>query len=170
MASRPTQPLSGYSTQARISLLVANLINNGRLRLWFATAMNPPDNDLASNPLEIFAQLERIVDRGKRPEDFDKVQSLLGSLRAWALSDRHANPNRVGQALMLIRGVEDGQLELLQPKMLELRNITPDRHMGGDEYIAENQLWREQRQKPAYDLDRTEAWDSKSPGIDAGQS
>lgn len=154
MAGRPTQPLSGYSTQARISLEVADLINNGRIHFWFATSINPPDNDLASNPLEIFAQLERIVDRGKRPEDFDKVQSLLGRLRYWALSALDANPDRVRQAMMLIREVEDGQLELLQPKMLELRNITPDSYQGRDEYIAKNQPWKEHRQKAGYDLGR----------------
>lgn len=154
MAQRPTQPLSGYSTQARVSLKVADLINNGRLRLWFATAMNPPDNDLSSNPLEIFAQLERAADRGKRRDDFAKIQSLLANLRYWALT---ADAEGAREAMMLIREVEDGRAELLQPVMLELRNTTPDRHVVGDEYIVENQPWKQHRRKAGYDLRRSES-------------
>lgn len=155
MAGRLTGPLSGYSTQARISLMAADLINNGRIRLWFATSPNPPDNDLSSNPLAIFAQLERVADKGKRAQDYGKVQVLLGHLRAWILGCLAADGDGAKQALDLIREVEDGRLELLQPIMLELRNTVPDQHIVGDEYIVENQAWKDQRRKSAYDLGRT---------------
>lgn len=75
MASRPTQPLSGYSTQARISLLVANLINNGRLRLWFATAMNI--NYVRADRLPDFENYDEILDPLHRNEFFVTTGEVL---------------------------------------------------------------------------------------------
>jgi len=74
-------PISGYSTQAKISLEVAELINNSRLRFWFATEFNPVDNDPRSNPLHIFDELDRAA---KSKDDRSrKASSVADNLRAW---------------------------------------------------------------------------------------
>ena len=44
-------PVSGYSVQARISLDVAEIINNRRINFWFAAEFHASENADTSNPL-----------------------------------------------------------------------------------------------------------------------
>lgn len=151
---RPTQPLTGYSAQARISLEVAELINNGRLRFWFATSINPRGNDLSSNPLEIFAQLERVTKRSQLKADAEKVQSLLSNLATWVFEAQSAGESNANQAALLIRDASSGQLDLLEPAMYELRDIIPERCYGDDEFTVENEPISEKHRVDSYSLRR----------------
>jgi hypothetical protein len=58
--------LSGYSTQAKISLRVAELVHHSRIDLWFSREFNPIDNEPGSNPLKIFEELDRASKEGAR--------------------------------------------------------------------------------------------------------
>ena len=64
MRRRFSEPISGYSTQASISLRAASIVNNGRIDVWFATEFNAVDNDDGSNPLQIFAELDTAAKAG----------------------------------------------------------------------------------------------------------
>ena len=133
------EPLSGYSTQAVISLEVASIINTGRIRFWFAREFNPIDNDVGSNPLRIFETLDTATKRGDRSAA--KVEEILDNLKAWVhgweqqgLVDRR----RQGEALQAIKtAFEDGGLA---PRVFYV-----DRVVGAwkeslpDEYRIENE-------------------------------
>ena len=81
MRRRFSEPISGYSTQASISLRVASIVNNGRIDVWFATEFNAVDNDDGSNPSQIFAELDTAAKAG----DYNarKVLAITDSLKAW---------------------------------------------------------------------------------------
>ena len=64
--------LSGYSTQAKISLRVAELVHHGRLDLWFSREFNPIDNEPGSNPLKIFEELLQIHQAAHNPPPPDQ--------------------------------------------------------------------------------------------------
>ncbi|MBI1357916.1 MAG: hypothetical protein GC160_26560 [Acidobacteria bacterium] len=156
MAERLTSPLSGYSTQAQLSLRVADLINNGRIRFWFATSINPPDNELSSNPLEIFAQLERVARRGKRAEDYEKISSLTARLRSWILIGFDEGAEAAAEALGVVDMACAGEVKLFQPVMMELRDVFPSWHVVDDEYIVENEPIKNHQMKPSFELVRPE--------------
>ena len=75
------EPVDGYSTQAQISLDVAAIINNRRIRFYFAAEFNSIENAPTSNPLQIYDEL----DRAAKVEHHAswKVRTLIESLRQW---------------------------------------------------------------------------------------
>ena len=87
---------SGYSTQAAVSLQVAELINGNRLNFWFAKDFNPIENLSTSNPLWIYDQLDRACKTGRHNA---KSEDVEGNLMAWVLAQRVASaplPSNVG--------------------------------------------------------------------------
>ena len=74
------EPISGYSSQAQISLDIASTINHGRLRIWFASQFNAIENPERSNPLRIFEELDRA---NKSHSDAGKPSSTRVELEAW---------------------------------------------------------------------------------------
>ncbi len=148
------EPLNGYSAQARISLEVAELINNGRLRFWFATSINPPGNELSSNPLEIFALLDRATNRSRLGADAEKVESLLYNLATWVFEAQGFGASNANQAALVIREACGGQRDLLEPAMFELRDVIPDRCFGDDEFTVENEPISKHQLVDSYSLRR----------------
>jgi hypothetical protein len=63
MASTQPGPAGGSSTQAKISLDIAALINTNHINLWFASEFNPIRNQETSNPLLTFRELDFAEDR-----------------------------------------------------------------------------------------------------------
>ena len=51
-------PRDGYSAQSSLAIDVAKACNDGRLKVWFATSVNPKKNKPASRPLRIFLNLD----------------------------------------------------------------------------------------------------------------
>ena len=138
---RLASPVSGYSTQAAVSLQVADIINNGRIQFWFATEFNPLDNAATSNPLRIFAELDEAAKR--RRVDSEKVQSVAANLRAWiADMERKGLIDRDTQARALFAiktAAEGGGFE---PVVFYLEGIVEAvRGSEADEYWAENLSW-----------------------------
>ncbi len=139
MSVRIVGPVSGYSTQAGISLDVAELINNRRIRLWFAAEFNPIGNADTSRPLWIFEQLDRTAKT--RDAESTKARNTAAKLRAWValweangFIDREAQ----GRALQAIKtALDDGGFH---PLVFHLAGIVGA--MKGeepDEYWVENQ-------------------------------
>lgn len=133
------ESLSGYSTQAKISLGVAEIINNGRIRFWFAREFNPIGNDVSSNPLRIFETLDAATKRKDR--GVAKVAGIQDSLKAWVtgweqrgLVDRRAQ----GEALQAIKtAFEDGGLA---PRVFYLDQVVrASKEAQPDEYTIENE-------------------------------
>lgn len=132
-------PISGYSTQAQVSLVVAEIINNGRLRFWFAADFNPLENAPTSNPLRLYEELDRAAK--KHDIHSDKTSSVGDNLRAWVhrwqadgLIDREAQAH----ALFAIRmALDEGGFRpvvfFLEGLMGVMREAEPD------EYRVENQ-------------------------------
>ncbi len=67
-----------------LSLQVSNRINSGRIDLYFASELNPVHNPASSNPLEIFAKLDRVSRGGLRQEDWEKAETIKAALANWA--------------------------------------------------------------------------------------
>ncbi len=136
-------PVSGYSTQARLSLEVARIINNGRLRFWFSAHFNPLDNPPASNPLLIFAELDKAA-KGAGMKSV-KASSIAHNLRAWIADMARKellDPEKQGRALFAIKTVSEW--DGFQPVVFYLARIVESlRESGPDEYRAENLSWSE---------------------------
>jgi hypothetical protein len=154
---RLTEPVSGYSTQARLSLEVASLINNGRIRFWFATEFNPIHNESGCNPLRIFDQLDRAAKKGD--EGSAKAQSVAANLRAcvalWEARGLIDRDTQV-QAFWLIRTASDASG--FRPAVFFLNGVVgaekggqPDEYWVGNEPIGGE---RSHQILPPQDLDR----------------
>jgi len=134
-------PRGGYSAQARLSVDIAERINNGRINLWFAQRLNPPQNRLTSNPLEIFAGLGRYAGRGALEVDREKVRNLRANLAHWVLLWRRRGliDDRVrNAALARIKeaGREEGR-SLFTPSVLRLSEIIgAEPRSEPDEFLA----------------------------------
>lgn len=133
------EPLSGYSTQAAISLKVAAIINNRRIGFWFAHEFNPIDNDVGSNPLRIFETLDRATKRKDRSAA--KVEKILDNLKAWVHGCKQqglVDRGKQGEALQAIKtAFEDGGLA---PRVFYVDRVV--RAWKGslpDEYRIENE-------------------------------
>ncbi len=140
MRRRFSEPISGYSTQASISLRVASIVNSGRIDLWFATEFNAVDNNDASNPLQIFVALDTAAKAG----DYDarKVLAITHSLKAWVqLWEQKGLVDRLsqGRALQAIKTAfdEDG----FKPRVMYLDVVDGvKKREQPDEYLVENEL------------------------------
>ena len=133
------EPLSGYSTQARISLEVASIINSGDIRFWFAREFNPIHNDSGSNPLRIFETLDGAAKRGDR--SVAKVDDIQDNLKAWVNGREQRNPadrQKQGEALQAIKtAFEDGGLV---PRVFYLDSVVGAwKELQPDEYRIENE-------------------------------
>ena len=132
--------MSGYSTQASISLRTASIVNNGRMNVWFATEFNAIGNHDRSNPLQIFAELDTAAKAG----DYNarKVLAITDSLKAWVqLWEQKGLIDRLsqGRALQAIKTAfdEDG----FNPRVMYLDAVEgAEKKEQPDEYLAENEL------------------------------
>ena len=135
-----SKSINGYSTQASISLRVASIVNNGRIDVWFATEFNAVDNDDRSNPLQIFAELDRAAN--VRDYDARKVLAITDSLKAWVqLWEQKGLTDRLSQGLALqaIKTAfdEDG----FKPRVMYLDAVEgAEKKEQPDEYRVENEL------------------------------
>ena len=130
---------SGYSTQAKISLEVAALINNGRIRFWFAREFNPIGNDVSSNPLRIFETLDAATKRKDR--GVAKAGQIQDSLKAWVARWEQrglVNRREQGEALHAIKtAFENGGLA---PRVFYLDQVVgASKEAQPDEYTIENE-------------------------------
>ncbi len=135
-------PVSGYSTQAQVSLDVAEMINDGRIRFWFATQFNPIDNEPRSRPLRIFEELDRAAKT--RDVSSEKATNVADNLRAWVNrweADELIDRETQGRALQAIKtAFED---EGFHPRVFYLSQIVgAAKESQPDEYTVENQQIR----------------------------
>ena len=132
------EPTSGYSTQAQVSLEVAETINNSRLRFWFASDFNPLDNDVRSNPLWIYDALDRAVKRRETPSP--KALDIAAKLRRWVHEWRAQgliDPETQARALLAIKvAPDDGGFEPVVFYLAGLSGVI--REDQPDEYRVEN--------------------------------
>lgn len=132
-------PVSGYSTQAQISLDIAEIVNNSRIRFWFAGDFNPIENRPNSSPLRIFEELDRAVKNGGLGSV--KARNVVDKLRVW-VHDWQAkgliDEDTQARALQAIKtAFEDGGLH---PRVFYLKEVFGAiRESEPDEYRVENQ-------------------------------
>ncbi len=136
MASTQPGPASGYSTQAKISLDMAALINRGHINLWFASEFNPMRNQESSNPLLIFRELDHT---GKTGVHTEKSRNLEANLYAWVDAfERLGRIERdVRAAATFAVASALGRGDFL-PVLLRLRKLVAVAKSQPDEYLAEN--------------------------------
>ena len=139
---------AGYSTQAALSLHVADSINNGRIRLYFATELNPVHNSPVANPLEIFAKLDRLARGSRQAFDLRKAETVRRALRSWVhlwFREGRIAERTFAEALFEIKTLDATQA--FAPTLLRLGGIV-GASIGGepDEFIAQNEVWRDHRQ------------------------
>ncbi len=132
------EPTSGYSTQAQVSVEVAEIINNSRLRFWFASDFNPLDNDMRSNPLCIYDALDRAAKRQEASSP--KAADIAAKLRRWVHEWRAQgliDQETQARALLVIKiAPDDGGFE---PVVFYLAGLTGViREDQPDEYRVEN--------------------------------
>lgn len=120
--------LSGFSTQARISLGIAKLIHQDHINLWFSQEFNPILNDIGSNPLKIFEELDSA---SKRRERIGKVRSVERNLIKWA-RDMSRQGDIDDAVLIAATGAIRSALESggFAPVVLHLREIESAEEMG----------------------------------------
>ncbi len=142
MADPQNSPVArtGYSTQASISLAVAELINNRRINFWCASVINPRDNNLSSNPLAIFAQLSRFLHGGLLKPDVDKAETLEANLMGWVyqMHPHMVNDDLRNQALAMIG--ESFREKNFEPRMFRLSDLMDVRERDEpDEFVVPNE-------------------------------
>ena len=120
--------LSGFSTQARISLRIAKLIHHDQINLWFSQEFNPILNDIGSNPLKIFEELDTV---SKKRERIGKARSVERNLIKW-VRDMSRQGDIDDAALITATGAIRGALESggYGPVVLHLREIESAEEMG----------------------------------------
>ena len=149
-------PRTGYSAQTSIALEVADLINNGRIRFWCASVMNPLDNQLSSNPMAIFAALSRFVRGGLLDQDLNAALTREANLIKW-VQDMGEGLDAGVRKETLAAIKEAFQERSFEVKMFRLTDLTLIYHKGeSDEFIVQNEPWggRCTRQMGTLDLDR----------------
>ena len=145
---------AGYSTQATLSLRIADIINNGRIHFYFATALNPTHNSPAANPLDIFAKLDRLGRGSRQPADLKKVETVGRALRAWAhqwFREGRITDNKLAEALHEIKTLDT--TSALTPIVFRLSGIVAAQ-IGAepDEFIAPNEVWGDTQQLSRTDI------------------
>ena len=132
-------PVSGYSTQAPISLDVAAIINNRRIDFWFAAQFNSIENPESSNPLKIFEELDQAAKTvGLRS---NKARTMTDNLRLWVYKWRESElitEDQQARALQAIKtSFGDGGLE---PRVFHLSEVVGAvQETEPDEYRVKNQ-------------------------------
>lgn len=139
---------SGYSTQATLSLRIADMINSGRIHLYFATELNPAHNSPVANPLEIFAKLDRLARGSRQPVHERKPQTIQRALRSWIhqwFREGRVAQSTLAEALHEIKTLDAGRA--FAPVLLRLSGVV-GASIGAqpDEFIAQNEVWRDTRQ------------------------
>ena len=132
-------PVSGYSTQAQISLDVGEIINNRRVDFWFATQFNSVENPETSNPLKIFEELDRAAKNEGLASK--KARTVTDNLRLWVHKWREnelITEDQQARALQAIKtSFEDGGLE---PRVFYLSEVVGAvKETEPDEYRVKNQ-------------------------------
>ncbi|MDA1313738.1 MAG: hypothetical protein O2968_10420 [Acidobacteria bacterium] len=134
---------AGYSTQAALSLQIADKINNGRIQLYFATELNPAQNTVAANPLEIFAKLDRLSRGGRQALDLTKAETIRRALRAWA--QKWFREGRISEQTLAetLHGIKTpDSVSAFAPIVFRLSGIVAaDIGAEPDEFIACNEVW-----------------------------
>ncbi len=133
-----TGPVSGYSSQASISLDVARMINNGRIRFWFAGEFNPIDNQATSNPLRIFEELDTAAKRRTRNEKTAEVEAkLLVWVAKWHKDGLVDDDARAEATHVITTALETGRF---RPVIFYLKSVIGAvKEAEPDEYRIENQ-------------------------------
>ncbi|MBI3694072.1 MAG: hypothetical protein HY238_04430 [Acidobacteria bacterium] len=131
--------VSGYSTQAQVSLDIAEIINNRRIRFWFAAEFNPIENDPTSRPLCLYEQLDRAF-KNQDP-DSAKACSIADNLRVWIqrwAADGLIDADAQARALFGVRtAAADGGFRPVVFFLAGLNGVI--REEQPDEYRVENQ-------------------------------
>jgi hypothetical protein len=145
---------AGYSTQTTLSLRIADIINNGRIHFYFATALNPTHNSLAANPLEIFAKLDRLRTGSRQPVDLRKVETVGSALRAWAhqwFREGRITEKKLAEALHEIKTLDTASA--FTPIVFRLSGIVAaNKGAEPDEFIANNEVWSDVHQLRRTDI------------------
>ncbi len=135
------EPLSGYCTQAAVSVRVAETINNGRLNFWFATEFNPIENEERSIPRRIFALLD---DAAKTREPNWKSEDVAGNLLGWVDKLHDLGEDKKARVTSLI--TEALHKGTFRPRVYYLDNIVRTEKGGQpDEYVAWNRSLKDPR-------------------------
>lgn len=136
--------ISGYSTQAKISLRIAELVHQGRIDLWCSREFNPIHNTPSSSPLRIYYRLDCA---SKRHAPNRKTTSVERNLVRWVReTENRGEIDRATmiQALQAIKSaLESGEYS---PVVLYLKDIEYPEPMGEpDEFLARGQSLHETR-------------------------
>ena len=144
--SAPTTK-AGYSVQARLSLQVSDRINNGRIDLYFASQLNPARNPPSSNPLEIFAKLDRVSRGGRRPEDWDKAETIRAALANWAHEAYEKGLLPEAQLPVTLHDIKMGSsVRSFEPVLVRLTGVLlVENNPEWDECVVRGEEWRSQR-------------------------
>lgn len=134
--------VSAYSTQAKISLRVADLIHQRRISLWFSREFNPIENGVGSNPLKIFEDLDTASKQSAHNSKTQSVQrNLLKWVRDMAARDEIEGPLVIEVTQLIRAALESGQYS---PVVLFLNEVeTADRMGEPDEYWVSSQRFDE---------------------------
>jgi len=116
------------------------IINNRRIRFWFATDFNPLENDPSSRPLCIYEQLDR-ASKNQDP-DSSKARSIADNLRVWIerwAADDLIDDDAHARALFAVRlAAVDGGFRPVVFFLAGLHGVVI-REQQPDEYRVENQ-------------------------------
>lgn len=131
----PIETGCGYSTQARLSLEIARLVNAGRINLWFASEFNATENAATSNPYWIYGELDTAAKTGYRNE---KTSNLQANLLRWVqhlgeagmIEDHEAQVNATVLILHALQG--NG----FRPVVLGITGVEAEKREEPDEFLA----------------------------------
>ena len=136
MAVPQPGPASGYSTQAKISLDIAALINSNHIHLWFASEFHPISNQENSNPLLIFRELDFA---GKTGEQTQKSRNVEANLYLWVNHceqlGRIQRDVRAAATFAVASALGAGTF---RPILFRLHDVVAEAKSEPDEYLAEN--------------------------------
>lgn len=116
MWSYPSPRRAGYSCKAWLAAEFARLYFAGVHCNWFASELNPVDNDPSSNPLRIYQRIDEAVKSGDLNDS--KIEDLRAKLInvAWCKLE-NTDPQR---AALLVQEIESAPLAMFRPQLLRI--------------------------------------------------
>lgn len=131
----------GYTCKAWLARKIEEEFPGSRCFVWFARRLNPLQNPLSANPIEIYRLVDQAVQRGDDAEP--KIKDLRANIHL-GIQLRLGDTNRA-RAEQLHRIVTAAPIEMFHPQIwrLKLSRIdatrwSPGEHDGRDEMRIED--------------------------------